>query len=199
METNFKPTTKILSILILLLLSSIQFSAQNSSTSSRNSSLIPLSSFLNSHKEKYDHISEKLESKKNVSIAEKLMLYENEINILKEDFKTKRKTEYLSKTAKRAKRLSCIGTHTRNVTHCQPEYIHAPNKNMYTKKDWIEVESIKDLEVVTDSSTIKLSMSANGKRTNKAVIYATFKYKEKNITEIIDKEAADLFNQVINE
>ena len=186
-----------LALLIVFLMSLNLVTAQNATASSKNSSVLPLSSFLKTYKEKQLTISTETKERTDLSVAEKLMLYENEISKLKESFKTSRQKEYSSKVAKRAKRLSCTGKHTRNVTKCEPVLINAPNGNMYTKKEWIEIEATKDITVVVDdNSTISLSLSATGKRTNKAVVYATYKYKPESIMPIVNQEVINLFSSL---
>jgi len=196
MKTKRKLNIKVLTLLTLFLSSSIYVSAQNSSTSTRKSTVQPLSEFLESYKDKYRIISEEIESMTELSFAEKLALYDTETSKLKEDFKANRKSEYLSKTAKRAKRFTCTGTHVRNSTDCAPVTIDAPSNNMYTKTEWIKVEGSNQGKVDLDNSSVTLRIKATGKRTYKGVLYATFKYKPENVPAIVNQETTDLFNQM---
>jgi len=188
---------RLLTTLMVLLAGSMSILAQNSTASSRSSSVSPLSDFLETYEQKHSVISKNIEEKTTLTFDEKLLLYQNEVTKLKEDFKAKRKAEYLSKTARRAKRLTCTGTHTRNSTICEPVYIKAPNSDMYTEKDWIKVEGSGNIETTIGSdSSISMSMKVNGKRTNKGVVYATFKYKPESIPAIIDQEIIELFSKM---
>ena len=186
-------------LLLAFLTGSICVSAQNASSSSRNSTVQPLSEFLETYKQKHRTISEATQNDTKLNFSEKLALYESKISKLREDFKTTRKSEYLSKTAKRAKRYTCTGTHVRNTTECATVYINSPNSDMYTTKEWVTVEGENKANITVDSSSVSLKMRATGKRSYKGVIYATFKYKPGNISALVDKEAAELFDLMTKE
>jgi len=197
MNTKEKLNIKTLAVFLILFTTSAGVFTQNSSASSRSASVKPLSDFFKAYKNKHITISEKIESNTKLSFAEKLATYENEVSKIREEFKKNRSSEYLSKTAKRAKRYSCTGTHIRNTTECAPVYINAPNSNMYTTKDWVNNEGENTVDVTIDSSNVSLRMKAIGKRTYKGVLYATFKYIPEKIPAIVNKETTELFNQMV--
>lgn len=190
MRTKTKFNQKTFTILALLLLTSASIMAQDVSVK-------PLSEFLNDYKEKHNTISKEIEENQSISFSQKLTIYANKIGLLKEDFKTTRKKEYLSKSVTRAKRYSCKGVHVRKVTDCSNTYIKTPNENMYTQADWIELKgAIGETEIVSDSSSVGLNMKVAGKGEAKGTLYATFKYKQENIDAIVNQETTDLFNQL---
>ena len=183
-------------ILITLLISLISVTAQDYAVT-------PLTDFLESYKEKHVVLSKEIESNAKASFAEKLAIYDSKISKIKESFKSSRKSEYLLKSVKRAKRHSCKGTRIRGITDCKAVYINAPNSNMYTKKDWVNIETDdpdkdKDIKVVIDSSSVSLNITATGTRENKAAVFAVFKYKPSVISAIVEKETSDLFGQIVD-
>ena len=188
MNSRINPT--FLTILVLLLTSSISLSAQDYAVK-------PLTDYLDTYKEKHQEISQILETRGDITFAEKLSLYETEISKLKEGFKDDRKAEYLSKSVKRAKRHSCKGTRIRGITDCKAVSIEAPNKNMYTSKDWVKVEGENTkVEVSPDNSSVSLSLTATGTRLTEGVIFTVFKYRPELINSIVNKESINLFSKI---
>jgi len=187
-----KSITKTLTALSLFLMSSLGIFAQGSSVK-------PLENFLEIYKDKNTVISKEIENNSDISFKEKLALYQSKISKLKEDFKMQRKREYFSKNITRAKRFNCEGVHTRKVTNCS-YIIKAPNDNMYTKAEWIEVKGLdkdKDLQIVTEDVNTYAKMKAAGKKKMQATIYATFKYKADSVSEMVDKETSELFSNLV--
>lgn len=187
--------TFIFRISILFLISSIYVSAQKSTVK-------PISDYIDIYLDKKEVISKEIKSQADISIEKKLALYEKEISLLKEKFKNDRISEYKNKTIKLAKRHMCKGMNTRGVTDCKSVSINSPNENMHTKNEWVELESEstdKGISLVVDNSSVNINMTANGKRVNKAVVYATFKYIPERITEIVNKETVYLFNEIVNQ
>ncbi len=190
MKTKNTFKLKAFTILALLLTTSVSVLAQDVSVK-------PLSEFLANYKENHNAISKEIEANQDISFSEKLTIYANKIGVLKEDFKTTRKKEYLSKSVTRAKRYSCKGVHVRKVTDCSNTYIKSPNENMYTQADWIELKgAIGESEIVSDGSSVGLNMKVIGKGEATGTLYATFKYKQENIDAIVDQETNDLFSQL---
>lgn len=158
----------------------------------------PLSDFIVAYKEKHVLLSQEIEGNKNITFAEKLALYESKIGKLRESFKSSRKSEYLLKTVKRARRQTCKGTTIRGVTKCEPVYVSAPSNNMYTLKDWVKIEGeSKSVNVIVDSLSVTMTIKSTGTRINKAGFFATFKYNPKLIPAIVEKETIDLFSQLV--
>lgn len=189
MRNNKKFKSVFLAIFALLLTNSICVSAQGSLVK-------PLSDFLTDYKEKNHVISEEIKEMTDISFAEKLALYENKVAKIKESFKNKRKEEYLSKSITRAKRFNCEGTHVRKATKCLYE-VKAPNENMYTKKDWIEIKGTDvPVSVNTDDYSTKIGMTVSGKKKIDLTVYATFKYKSESIPSMVDKDMLELFDQI---
>ena len=183
--------TSLLRIVVVLLVSSASLLAQDYAVS-------PLSDFLVTYKEKQNVIAKKAETS-NFNFTQKLAFYEGEMSELKETFKKARKSEYQMKSVKRAKRHSCKGTSIRGITDCEPVYIKAPNKNMYTKEDWVKIEGTDKIttEIIDDNSSVGIKMSATGVRVNEGVIYTVFKYKPELIESIVENEVKDLFSQIV--
>jgi len=174
-------------LLILLLVTTTSITAQSHKVK-------PLTNFIETYKEKHNVISSEIEARTDINFSEKIAIHNNEINKLKEDFRVSRKAEYLSKSAKRAKRHSS----SRGSTDCGYAYVKAPNSNMYTIEEWIKTEGdIKDIKIAEDNSSVGIQLTTTGKGTTKATIYATFKYKPELIDTVIEFETNDLFSQII--
>ena len=165
-------------------------------------SVKPLSDYLQTYKNKQNIISKEIESDTESSFGKKLAMYDSKIIKLKEEFKYGRKLEYHNKVIKRAKKKSCTGTRIRSTTNCESIMIKAPNPNMYTKEEWVTLETeseSKYVKVFIDSSFVTLKVSSPGMRVNKAGVYVTFKYIPELIDEIVEKESVELFNQIAHQ
>ncbi|WP_282073960.1 hypothetical protein [Polaribacter atrinae] len=190
MKTNIKLNKKIITILILFLTSSICVSAQDFSVK-------PLSDFFQTYKDKHRIILKAIENRDDLTIPQKLVLYESEISKLKEGFRSSRKTEYQSKSVTLSRRNSCTSASSGSVKDCGYKYVKAPNKNMYTRKDWIKVDGTnKGTKVAADGSSAGLKMTVAGKGKNAGVLFAEFKYKPESISSLIDMETIKLFHQI---
>ncbi len=178
-------------VLIFLLINSLSVNAQKFSVKS-------LEEYSQSYKDKHTIISKEIQNNSDLSFNEKLTLYSSEISKLKEEFRKKRISEYQSKTAALAKRHKCYGTHVRKSTDCGYKYIKAPNDDMYTQEDWIEVKGIDKNQLVIDTTSVAVKMKVNGKAKMEATIYAKFKYIPERIVAIVDQETTDLFSSMTN-
>lgn len=162
----------------------------------------PLSVFLEDYKERESLIFKEIDdNNKNLSFDQKLIVYNNELSKLKEDFKKKRKLEYQLKSVKRARKSACKGTHIRRVTDCESVLVKAPNKYMYTTEKWAQVNKEgqnNSIKVFVDSSFVSLKISSTGMKVNKASVYTIFKYKPNVIDAIVEKETTELFQEITN-
>lgn len=157
----------------------------------------PLSDFLQTYKDKHRIIIKAIETRSDLSISEKLLLFEKEIDKLKEEFKSIRIKEYQAISAEFSVSHSCTGN-TGSVTDCGFRYISAPNKNMYTKDDWIRVTGTNKGTIVEgDGSRAGLKMTVAGNNTNTGTLYAIFRYRPEAILELVNKDVMDLFNQLV--
>lgn len=157
----------------------------------------PLSDFLQSYKDKHRIIIKAVENRNDLSISDKLLLFEKEIDKLKEEFKSTRIKEYQAISAELSVSHSCTGN-TGSVTDCGYRYISAPNKNMYTKDDWIRVTGTnKGTTVERDGSRAGLKMTVAGNNTNTGTLYAIFRYRPEAILELVNKDVIDFFNQLV--
>ena len=161
----------------------------------------PLSDHLEVYKGKQVGISKEIGNNSDLSVSEKLALYENEMGKLKEEFKKKRKLEYQAKSVKRAKRHKCKGTKVRGVTKCPTISIVPPNDKMYTKQEWLNIEKEgveKSINVSVVDSKVDINISATGTtRENKATVFAIYKYKPELISDIVNDETMQLFDQIV--
>lgn len=180
-----------LAVLVFVLTSSICVSAQDYSVK-------PLSDFLQPYKDKHRIILKAIEDRTDLSIAQKLVLYESEMSKIKEEFRAGRKVEYQSKSVNLSVNHSCTSGSSGGVKQCGYKYVYAPNSNMYTRTDWIRVEGTnKGTTVAADGSSAGLNMTVAGNNRNAGTLFAAFRYKPESIYTLVDKETVDLFNQIV--
>ena len=182
---------KTLAVVVFALTSSIYVWAQDYSVK-------PVTDFLQPYKDKHRIILKAIEDSTGLTIAQKLVLYESEMSILKEGFRTGRKEEYQSKSVELSVEHSCTSGSSGGVKNCYFKYIYAPNVNMYTRADWIRVEGTdKGTIVAPDGSSAGLNMTVAGKGRNAGTLYATFRYKPESVSTLVDKETINLFNEIV--
>jgi len=161
-------------------------------------SVTPLSDYLLPYKDRHRIILRSIEDNNDLSISEKLVLYESEISKQKEDFKINRRAEYQSKSVELSIGHSCTSGVSGNVKQCGYVYITAPNNNLYTRTDWISVVGTNKGTVVSpDGSSAGLNMTVAGKGRNEGTLKATFRYKPESIAMLVDQETINLFNQIV--
>ena len=182
---------KTLAILAFVMTSSICASAQDYSVK-------PLTDFLQPYKDKHRIILKAIEDRTDLTIAQKLVLYESEMSKLKEEFRAGRKAEYQSKSVELSVENSCTSESSGGVKKCGFKYVNAPNGNMYTRTDWIRVVGTnKGTEVAADGSSAGLNMTVAGKGRNAGTLFAIFRYKPESVSTLVDKETVDLFNEIV--
>lgn len=158
----------------------------------------PVSDFLQPYKDKHRIILNAIEARTDLTISQKLVLYENEVSKIKGEFRTARKAEYQSKSIELSKEHSCTSGSSGGVKNCDFKCVYAPVANMYTRADWIRVDGTnKGTMVAPDGSSACLKMTVAGKGRNAGTLFATFKYKPESISTLVDNEVVELFNQIV--
>ncbi len=191
MKSFAKLFSKFFIVAIVLLGYSVDASAQDYAVQ-------PLSNFLQTYKDKHSIILSAVEARTDLTITQKLMLYESEITKIKEEFRTSRRSEYQSKSVQLSVSHSCTSGSSGGVKNCGYKCVAAPNSNMYTRVDWIKVDGTnKGTNVAADGSSACLKMTVAGKGRNKGTLYATFRYNPDSISRLVDSDTTELFNQVI--
>jgi hypothetical protein len=176
------------------------FLVQSNSTTAQNNaaSVKSLSDFLQTYKDKHQIILKSVEDT-NLTITQKLMLYESEMGNLKEEFKVDRRAEYQSKSVKLSVAHSCTSGSHGGVKKCGYKYVLAP-KNMYTRTNWVKVTGTnKGISIGSEGSFAGLNMTVAGKGTNSGTLTAIFRYKPESIAKLVDEETINLFNRIVEE
>lgn len=125
MSTKLKIITGKVVFFVFLLTYSFNISAQDYAVK-------PLKDFLQPYKDKHRIILKAIEDRTDLTIAQKLVLYESEMSKQKEEFRAGRKVEYQSKSVVLSIANSCTSGSNGGVKDCGYVYVHAPNSNMYT-------------------------------------------------------------------
>lgn len=160
-------------------------------------SVEPLSHYLQPYRDKYRLILRAIEVMSDLTIAQKLALIESEVGKLKEDFKSKRKAEYTSKSIQLSVQHSCTSKVPGGEKDCGYKHVSAPNKHMFTQKAWISVKGKdKGTTVAPDGSSAGLRMTVQGKGSDGGTLVAIFKYRPESISYFVDSDTVSLFNQV---
>jgi hypothetical protein len=177
-------------VIIILLILKSNFAV------SQASGVKPLTDFVQTYKDKHRIILKSIERRTDLSISQKLVLYESEISNIKNEFRSNRTREYQSIKVQRSVGHSCTSGKSGGVKQCGFKYVNAPT-NMYTRTDWIKVTGTnKGTKVASDGSSAGLNMTVAGKGRNAGTLYATFRYKPESISMLVDNETIELFNLI---
>ncbi|WP_353151184.1 hypothetical protein [Chryseobacterium sp.] len=159
----------------------------------------PYTAYLSIFKPQYRLIFSNIEQRNDLSLSEKLKLLKEETNVLKEEFKDKRKKEYESKSVELSVKNWCTSKSSGGKKKCGYTYVDAPLAAFYTTSQWLRVEGTnKGTVVLQDGFKAGLFMSVAGKGHNEGTLYATFKYRPNYILTALEDETNNLFNLIIN-
>jgi hypothetical protein len=157
----------------------------------------PLTDFLPVYKDKHRIIVRAIEDRDDLSIEEKLQLYELEVGKLKTQFSSDRKAEYESKSIELSVGHSCTSSSSGGVKNCGWKCVTAPVEGLYTIKEWTRVEGTnKGVSVSANQACLKMTVSGSGR--NSGTLFATFKYEPTFISTTTEKETISLFNLIIS-
>jgi hypothetical protein len=161
---------------------------------SQNYLVKPLSDYLGPLELKHSNLIKSIEEKTSLSNSEKLNFYQNELNKLKEEFKIDRKAEYESKSVEMSVSHSCTSSSSGSSKNCGFKYVYAPNKDLYTRREWVTVKGTnKGITVAADGSNAGLKMTVAGKGRNSGTLTATFRYRPEEISNFLVVEIIELF------
>lgn len=180
-------------ILLLIIISDLGV------VSGQSNSLKALSLYLTTYKDKHRIILTTIENNNTLTINQKLVLYETEMNKLKEEFRLIRNSEYQTINIEKSISHSCTNGVTGVVKDCGIVYVKAPTDDLYTQKSWLRVVGTdKGTTVSADGSTAGLKMTVAGRNRNSGTLYATFRYRPERLSTLVETDTENLFKAITN-
>lgn len=155
----------------------------------------PVSGYLPEYKGKYIIILRTIETS-NAPLPERLELYEQEMNKLKLEFKTRRRAEYKAVQVARAVRKSCTNG-AGGKKDCGEGSVTIESSNLYTREELLSVVGTnKGTRVSRDGRTAYLKMTKAGKGRNVGTLTAKFEYRPEVLEVLAEQDMIELFKKV---
>jgi hypothetical protein len=187
----------VLSKMVLLVTIFTSFLTQKSYCQSYT--VVPVNTFFSEYRGKEEIIKKYIEAQPNLSIAQRLALFEAEMTKLKDQYRALRKTEYESKSIELSVRNSCTSKSSGGKKTCGIKYVYSPTPDLFTSQNWMRVVGTNKGTVLShDGSTAGLKMSVAGKGKNVGTLFAVYKYRPNRVLELIESELAVIFPGTLN-
>ena len=181
---------KLLFVSILLILSTLTINAQEYAVK-------PIASFTTEYQGKHSILLNYIESRTDLNLQQRLTLYGNELNKLKNEFRSIRKLEYSDKQISLSVAHSCSKGSSGGVKDCGWNSVSAPIVHLYTTTAWISVEGTNKGTMVDESgTTASLHMTRASQGVNKGTLTAIFRYRPESILSLLEKDTTELFEIV---
>jgi hypothetical protein len=179
--------------LLFFLCLPISITAQDNSMSKH---VTPLDNYFSDYKGKYDLILKHFENS-NEPLNVKLKSFENELDLLKNDFKAKRTKEYEAVQKSGSKGHSCTKGYSGGTKKCGQKCIADPGSEFYTKQQWISKSSKGALRFTPGTNKVCIYLQKSGKGRVEASVSATFRLKPILILQQVDAESKILFKKIM--
>ena len=158
----------------------------------------PISRYVGPYKDARRIILEALERRTDLTIAQRLALYDEEMKKQRDKFAAERRAEYESKSASVGKEHSCTSGSSGGKKDCGWKCARSPDSDLYTTKSWVQTGgTIKGLKVDSGKACIKETVAGKGR--NKGSVTAAFRYRPDVIDASVLEDTIDLFNLITDD
>jgi len=155
----------------------------------------PVSSYIGKYKNARRIIMEAIAQREDLSIPERLALFEVEMGKQMDLFRKERREEYESKTHAAKVRHSCTNGVSGEKKDCGWKDVSSPHPDLYTRSDWIvRSGTIKKIRIAPNGSSAGMSMSKSGRGKNSGAIDVTFRYRP----DVVSRRVVDDSNELLN-
>ena len=157
----------------------------------------PLDNYISDYRDKHNLINDYLEKNTTLTLTQKLQEYEAQMDLLKNDFKQKRKAEYEAIEETTSVSHSCTKGNSGGTKVCGTKCTSPPTPDFYTKAEWISNSGQGSFSVNGDvGGCIYLQKSGKGRIAGS--VSAKYKIKSGVILTKIEAETKRLFNRIVN-
>ena len=185
-------------MLLLTLSSANAFSEEN-----KTATLKPLDDYMVQYEAKREAIFAKVDSMTELNFREKQAHYEQEVKILKREFKAQRAKDYaaggtgsVTKTVEHScKGRSSSSAGVKMPVNCGYKCVKQPKDKMFTREEWVTVTGAPYSDLIIRPSKVCIQLKNDDTSLKKATLTATFKYSESNVDLKVAEEAEMLFGQ----
>lgn len=155
----------------------------------------PVENFFAEFRDKRQIIKEDVMSR-DLTLEQRLALYDNEMNKLRDSFRLRRKQEYESKYINLSVSHSCTSKSSGGKKDCGWKSVSAPIADLYTTQAWLQVKGdSKGIKAGNGGSTASIKMTVAGKGRNAGTLTATYRYRPKSVARLIEQELVAIFGE----
>ncbi|MBT3506074.1 MAG: hypothetical protein HN475_09990 [Piscirickettsiaceae bacterium] len=147
---------------------------------------------------KWTSLVSELEVRTDLSFVQKLVMYEEEVNKLKEQYKEQRVAEYNDDEVTVTAEHQCKGRPAGSTRNCGYRCVERPNEDMYTTAEWTMFTGDYMKEVVNEEKAC-FKLEASGNVSKQGSVTAVFKYRKNYIVYRTSDDADALFDSFLIE
>lgn len=157
-----------------------------------------VTTYIGKYKDSRRIILEAIQRRDDLSIPERLALYEQEMEKLRMLFRTERRAEFDSKSVQVSQDHSCTSKSSGGKKDCGWKCATSPSPDLYTKDECVTTNGTnKGLTISGDQACIKMTVAGKGR--NAGSVTATFKYRPDVIARRLEDDVKELFNLITDD
>ncbi|MFT7234918.1 MAG: hypothetical protein ACI9QV_000488 [Methylophagaceae bacterium] len=137
-----------------------------------------------------------LENRSDLSFAQKLAHYEQQIGIVKQQFSKERIQEYQQQSITLKVEHKCKGRPSGTAKNCGFKCVERPNENMYTTEKWV-IYTGDEMGKTLNEAKACLKLEVRGAGKNEGTVSATYKYRPSYIDYKVADDADILFKSFL--
>jgi hypothetical protein len=154
--------------------------------------------YIGKYKDSRRIIMEAIQQRTDLSIPERLALYEQEMEKLRVLFRGERRSEFESKSVQVSQEHSCTSGSSGGRKDCGWKCATSPSPDLYTKAEWVTTSGTnKGLSVSDSQACIKMTVAGRGR--NAGSVTATFRYRPEIVARRVEDDARELFNLITDD
>lgn len=148
------------------------------------------------YKTKWNTLVNSVEARDDLSFVEKLTMYNQELNKLKQQYVETRLNEYSNNEVAVTVEHQCKGRPAGSTKNCGYRCAERPNEDMFTQEDWISFEGDYMDEIINEEKVcFKLESKGNVKK--EGSVTAIFRYRGSFVDYKTADDASALFSSFL--
>jgi hypothetical protein len=139
-----------------------------------------------------------LEARTGLSFIQKLVMYEEEVNNLKEQYKEQRVGDYSDDEVSVTVEHQCKGRPAGSTKNCGYRCAERPDEDMYTTAEWTTFTGDYMKEMISEEK-VCFKLEATGNVKKQGSVTAVFKYRKNYVGYRTSNDANALFDSFLRE
>lgn len=148
------------------------------------------------YKAKWNDMVDSLEAREDLTFIEKLTVYDQQLNSLKQQYIETRLAEYKNNEVVVTVQHQCKGRPGGSTKNCGSVCAERPNDDMFTREDWVSFEGNYMDEIINEEKAC-FELEAKGNVKKQGSVTATFRYRDSFVDYKTAYDASDLFSSFL--